>query len=222
MGALPQHNLGALGAWNWQAEILQLMDESHLVAWSEDESRRLRFATHFGRFLQAQRDTEVCVLYGRTITDIDSLCYQLERMLPLGPIERRIDGARGVTGRLRARADLPGHPPTKFRYYLWHDADNLLQHNPVLFGRVADALAGVAAEAEYVSDDLLLLHRTVFVGGGLLDRYADSSRGQFRSWFDDGKGEPFWRVVTGIESPSFTRYPLDQLDAVAEPAEPHG
>lgn len=217
MGALPRQNLGPLRAVSWQGEILQLLDEHHLVAWSDDDERRLRFATQFGRFLQAQRDTEVCLLYGRTITDIESFCYQLERTLPVGRAERRVDGTRGVTGALRTRADLPGRPATKFRYYLWHDADVLLKHNPVLFGRLVDAMAGVAAECEYVSDDVLLLQRSIFVGGALLDRYADNPRGQFRAWFDDGKGEPFWQVVTGIESPSFLRYQLDLLAAVDPP-----
>lgn len=201
----------------WQGEVLQLMDEHHLVAWSEDDARRLRFATQFGRFLQAQRDTEVCVLMGREIRDVESFCYQLERTLPGGPIERRVDGPRGITSMLRARADLPGRAPTKFRYYLWHDADILLKHNPSLFGRLIDAMAGVAAECEYVTDDVLLIQRSIYVGGGLLDRYADNPRGQFRSWFDDGKGEAFWRVVTGVEAPSTIRYQLDLLDALAPP-----
>lgn len=72
-------------------------------------------------------------------------------------------------------------------------------------------MAGVAAEAEYVSDDVLMIHRTVFVGSSMLDVYAEDPRGAFRTWYHDGQGEPFWHVVTGIDDPAFLRYGIDAL-----------
>jgi len=81
----------------------------------------------------------------------------------------------------------------------------------VLFGRIVDAMSGVAAEAEYVSDDLLLLHRSIYVGGSILDVYAEDPKGQFRSWFRDEHDDPFWRVVTGLVEPAFTRYAIDSI-----------
>ncbi len=72
-------------------------------------------------------------------------------------------------------------------------------------------MAGVAAEAEYVCDDLLLIHRTVYLGSAMLDVYAEDERGQFRSWYQDGLGEPFWKVVTGIESPSVASKSIERI-----------
>lgn len=203
-------------ATDWQPDVTQLLDESHLVATSDTARMRLHFAVSLGRFLQSQRDTEVCNFYGRYILGLDEFCYQLERAMPGPRLERRIDGARGVTGLLRSRETNPGRPACKFRFYIWHDADILLRADPALFGRLVDTLAGVAAEAEYVSDDLLLIHRSVFVGGPLLEQYFNNPKGQFKSWALDEFEEPFWQVVTGIERPRFTKYTIDSLGAIAD------
>jgi hypothetical protein len=196
---------------DWQADVAQLLDEHHLIAWSEMASRRMQFATSLGRFLGSLRDTEVCVFYGRFITDLDSFCYQLERSLPGPSLDRRMDGPAGIVSLLRARASFRGRPETKHRYYIWHDADVLLRTNHRLFGQIVDAMSGVAAEAEYTSDDLLLIHRTVYVGGSILDVYADDERAQFASWLRDVGQDPFWHVVTGLEKPPFLRYRIDML-----------
>jgi hypothetical protein len=194
-----------------------LLDEHHMSAWSIAPSRRVRFAVSLAQFIQAQRDTEICSLYGRHIIDLDSFCYQLERAIPGPGLECRIDGPNGVTSLLRTRESFPGRPATKFRYYLWHDADILLRHDRGLFGRLVDAIAGVAAEAEFASDDMLLLHRTVFVGGPALNDYANDKHSQFNEWFDDGLGEPFWKVVTDIDRPPVLRFSIDQLVAGGRP-----
>jgi len=191
---------------------VQLLDEAHLVAISAAPRRRMHFAGSLGQFLQGLRDAEVCTLYGRFITDLDSFCYQLERAVAGPAVERRIDGLRGVTSLLRSREVFRGRPASKFRFYIWHDADVLLGENEALFGRLVDAMAGVAAEAEYVSDDLLMIHRTVFVGGPLLQEYAEREHGQFQSWAQEQDGAtPFWEVVTGIERPPVEVYPIDTL-----------
>jgi len=195
----------------WQPEVTQLLDEHHLVAWSDAPRRRVHFAVALGQFLQGLRDAEVCTFYGRWITDLESFCYQLERAIPGVALDRRIDGPHGIVSLLRTRDTFKGRPPTKFRYYIWHDADVLLKHNRVLFGRLADAFAGVAAEAEYASDDLLLIHRAVFVGGSLLDLYAEDPMGQFQAWFSDGHNEPFWKIVSGLATPPVMRYQIDLL-----------
>jgi len=205
------------GVADWQADVAQLLDEHHLSAWSDAPIRRVRFAVSLGQFLQAQRDTEVCTLYGRHITDLESFCYQLERAIPGPSLDCRIDGPNGVTSLLRTRESFPGRPATKYRYYLWHDADILLHRDRALFGRLVDAIAGVGCEAEYASDDMLLLHRAVFVGGHAIDEYASDPKGQFQQWFDDGLGDPFWKVVTDIDAPPFLRFGVDQLFDRARP-----
>lgn len=209
---------GGSSKWSssWQPDALALTDEAHLVATSSDPLARAQFAGSMGQFIQGIRDAEVCPLYGRHITDLESLCYQLERAIPADVargvvLERRIDGPRGITNLLRQRETFRGRPASKFRYYLWHDADVLLQADRSLFSRVVDAIAGVAAEAEYVSDDMLLIHRLIAVGGEPLSLYAGDAAGQMRTWFDDGCGEPFWSVVTGIEAPRFENRAIEGL-----------
>lgn len=211
MSALSRQPESPLLVADWQPDVTQLLDEHHLVATSEFPARRLQFATSLGQFLGMQRDTEVCSFYGRFITDLDSFCYQLERAVPGPLLDRRIDGPGGVAALLRNRMIVRGKPATKFRYYVWHDADLLLRNEPLVFAKLVDAIAGVAAEAEYVSDDLLLIHRAVFVGGPLLAEVAKDEHGPFRTWLADEFGEPFWRVVTGLENPPFMTYSVDSL-----------
>lgn len=215
MSALPRQNDTPLLVTDWQADVTQLLDENHLIAWSDDAQRRMQFAVSLGRFLSSLRDTEVCTFYGRFITDLESFCHQLERSLPGPALERRVDGATGIASLLRSRSSFRGRSETKHRFYIWHDADVLLRHNHRLFGQIVDTLSGVAAESEYASDDLLLIHRAVYVGSSILDVYADDERGQFRAWLaDEADGHlvlPFWQVVTGVDSPPFLRYRVDCL-----------
>ncbi|HED52686.1 MAG TPA: hypothetical protein ENJ00_00590 [Phycisphaerales bacterium] len=196
----------------WQAEIACLLDEHHLSAWSADSSKRANFAAGLGAFLAGLDDAQVIPIYGRSTPDLGGLCYQLERSIPgSGPMRPRIGGPRGVVARLRSRPVIAGRPPLRFRYILWHDPDAMIESDPDLFGRVADAIAGVAAESEYASDDLLLLTRAIYVGGESLAAYAARVDGQFRAWRDDGAGEPFWRVVSGLDEPPVIASDLDVL-----------
>lgn len=211
MSALSRKPEAVLPAQDWQADVTQMLDEHHMAAWSDSPARRTQFAVSLGQFLGSQRDTEVCVFYGKHITDLEGFCYQLERAIPGPSLDRRIDGPGGVVALLRTRASFRGRPESKHRFYIWHDADVMLRANHRLFGQLVDAIAGVAAEAEYVSDDLLLLHRAVFVGGPILDVYADDPAAQFRCWHMDQHSEAFWKVVTGIEAPPFVSYPIDAL-----------
>ncbi len=212
MSALTRQNNTPFRAMDWQPDVTQLLDEHHMVAWSDRSEHRLHFAVSLSQFLESQRDTEVCSFYGRFITNLEDFCHQLERAIPGPALRRQIDGPDGVTDLVRSRQVLPGKRASRFRYYIWHDADVLLEHDKALFGRLVDTLAGVAAEAEYASDDLLLIHRAVFVGGVSLQAYANESAGQFRSWADDGFAESFWEVLTGLEVPPFMRYQVDILD----------
>lgn len=202
---------------SWQPEVTQLLNEHHLAAWSADPQYRLRFASSLTRFLETLHETEVFTFYGSHITDLESFCHQLERAMPGPPLQRRLDGPQGITALLRARQSFPGRTASKHRYFIWHDADTLLRTNHRLFGRLVDALAGVAAESEFANDDLLLVHRTVFVGGPLLDVYADNPSGQFRAWVHDGPHEPAWQTIAGLPRPPFLRFHIDRLSA--QPAE---
>ncbi len=211
MSALTRHADSPFRVLDWEPDVAQMLDEHHLVAWSSVPRRRLHFAACLTHFLGLQPDAEICPIYGRFVTDLDSFCYQLERVLPAEPVKRQIDGPDGLVALLRSRHALRVRPASRYRYYVWSDADTLLKRDHKLFGRIVDALAGVAAEAEYASDELLLIQRAVFVGGPMLDLYAENARGQFRSWHDDGHGEPFWQMVSGVEAPPMMRYQVDLL-----------
>ena len=202
---------------NWQADALALTDEAHLAAWSASMARRIGFATEMAQFIQAQGHTEICQLYGRSIANIEAFCQQLERAIPGPPLARRIDGPRGITALLRSRDALHGGQPARYRYLLWHDADVLLEANRRLFSALLDAIMGVAAEAEYVSDELLLLHRAVLIGGPALARYAEDPAGQLQSWLPDSFDAPFWKLVTGVERPPVVTFEIDHLGKREEP-----
>lgn len=216
MSAIPRQSHSPVFAEAWQPDVLQLLDEEHLVAWSSSTRRRVRFASALTHFIEGQQDTEVCVFHGRFVRDIDSFCHQLERLIPGEHLERRVDGPRGIVSMLRSRPVFPGRPPSRHRFYVWHDADVMLKENQRLFGRLVDAMLGVAAESEFVDDDLLLIQRAVFVGGPELERYTREPRGQFRSWFDDGHAEPFWRTVTGQPAPLTRPLRIDALESEHE------
>lgn len=195
----------------WQAEALAWTEQAHVAAWSDDRAQRLSFAAGLGQFIQAQGQMEVLPLHGRFIDSIETFCQQLERSIPGRQLARRVDGPRGVASLLRSRTT--NHPglPSRHRYILWHDADVLLRRDPRLLGALLDAMMGVAAEAEYVTDDMLLLTRVVLVGGPRLAEYADDDSGQLRSWLPGVHGEPFWRLVTGLERPPVRVARVDEV-----------
>jgi hypothetical protein len=192
----------------WAVDVLQMLEEHHLCAWSESADRRAKFCVDLAWQLSSLDDTQVCVLEGSRITDLASFCSQLGRTLGFDRVARQIDTPTGVVGTLRRRHTPKGQTPIKRRYYLWQDADVLLRRDHRLFGRLVDAIAGVAAEHEYANEDLLLLQRAVYIGGSALDMYAEDPRGQFRSWWSDGDEPPLWRVVTGVESPRLLRHAI--------------
>lgn len=198
-------------AVDWQPEAMALLDERHLVVWSHAQSRRTHFAASLAQFLGAQRETDVVTLYGRFIKDLESFCHQLERSIPVDRLERRVDGTDGVTDALRSRESVRGRSVARCRYLVWNDADVLLRADAALFGRLVDAMLGVSAEAEFASEDLLLIQRCVFVGGAALADYAERSEGQFKTWLPDGLGEPFWALVTGVDEPHVQTSHIDGL-----------
>lgn len=191
------------------ADFVQLLDEHHVVAWAENPATRVRFGAALGRFLAGMRDVDLCHLHGKSILDIEAFCDQLEHAVIGPPLARRVSGRDGVVPLLRRREVLSGCAPAKFRYFLWHDADALLCRDRPLFSALTDAIVGVAAESEFVDDDLLLLQRLVLIGGPVLDGYAQDPKGQCRSWLRDASGVSRWRISTGVRKPSFLRYHIE-------------
>jgi len=197
--------------YGWQPEVLAALEQQHLVAWSEQVRRRNRFGAELRRFLAAQPQTDVCFLHGRAVLNLDHLCHQLERLVPVNALQRRLDGPESVTELFRGETLAPGIRVPRSRYWIWSDADVLLKADPVLFGRVVDCMLGVAAECEYGLEGGVTIQRTVFVGGPLLEDYARDRRGQFRCWAADDDAEPFWQLVSGLERPPVMTRPVDLL-----------
>ena len=215
---------GILTNGAWRANALSAMDEHHLVAWCDQPTRRARFGAEFQRFLVSQPGSEVVVLHGRSIRSLDGLCDQLEHQLVGPPLAREIEGGRGLIEFLRHVQPLPGAGWPRARYVIWNDADVLLRADPWAFGRIVDAFFGVAAEGEFGDGERLTIQRAVFLGGPMLERYARDTGGQFRAWAGEGEGEPFWRLVTGLERPPVIARPVELfLDSAparrAQPAE---
>ncbi len=209
MSAFARHLETVPLAADAMAEIVQLMDEHHLVATAATGDARVRFGSGVGRFLAGMRDVEVCHLHGKYVTDLESFCNQLEHALIGPPLARKLNGRDGVVSLLRRRETITRIRAPRLRYFIWHDADELLIENRPLFSMLTDTIVGVAAESEFVDDDLLLIQRLLLLGGEALDDYARDPRGQCRSWLRDEAGLARWRLTTGVRRPLFVRFNID-------------
>lgn len=195
----------------WLPEAVRALDTHHLVAWSELTRRRIAFAAGVRSFLQAQQDTDACMIHGRSVRTLDDLCHQLERQVPVEELLRRLDGPDSVTELLRGRTAIPGRRQVRTRVWIWSDADVLLKADPELFGAVVDCMLGVAAETEFGSDEGGPIQRVLFIGGLMLEAYARDHAGRFRSWAAEGDAEPFWKLVSGLDRPPVIARPVDLL-----------
>ncbi|MGH7131043.1 MAG: hypothetical protein ACREJO_03765 [Phycisphaerales bacterium] len=206
MGAVVRVASGARAVGQWLAEGDRLLDEHHLVVWSRNMAVRERYGLEVTKHFRHMPDTQTLVICGAVAHDLDGVCRQLEKCLHDGPtrrIKRSIGEPGGLVDRLRERPSVPNVPAVKHRVYIWRDADALLRQDEKLFAELVDALMGIAAEAEYASEDLLLLHRAVFIGGPKLGEYAADKAGAFKKWLPE-KGKavtPLWQVISGVEKP---------------------
>jgi hypothetical protein len=155
---------------------------------------------------------EVIPVRGDRVTDLTTFCGELERFgagpetapggrRGVGPIPRTVPGVIDALRRTTASA--------RHQYFVWTDADVLLEANVGLFGQLANALMGVAAEREHVTPGALVLLRVIFVGGDKLGAYAEEDRGQFRSWLRGDGATPFREVALCVERPAVLTYRLD-------------
>lgn len=200
----------------WPLDVLALLDEHHLCAWSDRPELRSEFQRGLVEHCCAIPSAEVLVLSGADIRSLDSFCNAVLTSLASGraslDFDASIDGKRGVCAALRAREHIPA---ARQRFIIWVDAHVMLADAPADFGRAVDALLGTAAENEMVGDDLLLLQRVVFVGRAALDLYSEDPRGQFVRWFSERGEAPLWSVVTGLPRPRVRSARIESLLAHA-------
>ncbi|MGV6814566.1 MAG: hypothetical protein ACWA5W_06085 [Phycisphaerales bacterium] len=195
----------------WQPEVLAKLESHHIAAYSANLGARTRFGASLQQFLTAQAGTQICVLHGRSILNIEDLCAQLERLVIVDNLARTVDGAHGLASVFRSDPGVHTRVPIRHRFFLWHDADVLLRQDPVLFGQIAELIAGVSAELEYAGQGSLLIQRCIYMGGDRLANYARDPESMFNRWEIDGPGVPFWSLVTGEDRPSTSLCSIDAL-----------
>ncbi len=190
----------------WPEDVIQLLDDHHLVVLSSSAKARQQFHHTLVQHLDGLGETEVIAIDGASAIDLPSFCQQLEKQLTVkrtGPspwwrdVNSVIEVLRGAQGM------------SKRRYFVWNEAHAMLEANVDLFCRLVNAFFGVAAEYEHVNMDPLVLQRVVFIGGAKLGAYAEDSNGQFNRWLDDEEESPFWEVASVMERPPVITYRID-------------
>lgn len=213
---LGQHGVRVTSPWvdgDDIASAITLLDHAHVALVTPDEGERHRFAAGLTSYLDLMPETQVVAIDGQQTGSIEAVCRQFERQIPGHPLARDINAAGGVAALVRTVEPLGFSPGPKRRFYVWHDADASIRSDVRLFGEVAEALLGVAADVEFGMDDQLVIHRAIFLGDALLAAYHDDPAGRLRSWSNDRVGEPFWASVSGIAAPMVDLYTMGDLEA---------
>ena len=171
---------------DWLAGIAQLLDEHHLVVVADDRDA----AATIGRTTAARQaglpQTRVITVNGAETLDAASFTAAA------------IDGTGGVSALAAALRHRPDD--ARWQYIVWLDADEMLEHDVALFGRVANTLFSVAAEHEHVTTDAMLIQRVIMTGGPKLGAYTEEEGGQFRTWL------PGTKVAECLERPPVITY----------------
>lgn len=195
-----------------QAALAQALDEQHLAATGRDALARSRFVAREALGLANLERSGVVLLRGSAIVDLSTFCALLAPALGLERIRRTVDGPGGVVQALRHRAEPEGRfgPAGSAagtghrRYIIWDDAHVLLKRDASLFGDLVDAIHGASAELEFLSDDVLLLQRAVYVGTPALAEFAESRAGPFARWRRGSR----WAKTTGLRGPIVGRWTI--------------
>lgn len=205
---------GTLDGTAWPEGIIQLLDDHHLVVLSEQSESRRRFGAMLERQLSVLGETEVVEIEGREAVDLPSFCRQLESRLPVAKDDLN-RWWRDMASVIRVLRHAGGggfrESAPKRRYFLWHEADTMLEADVALFCRIVNALFGVAAESEHTSLDPVVVQRVIFLGGDKLGAYAEDVNGQFCSWMNAAEGEdsPFWEIMSVVDRPRVITYRID-------------
>lgn len=103
-------------------------------------------------------------------------------------------------------------PGVRRVFVIWHDADQLLRADRRAFSRAVSTCFALAAHAEHLSLDPLVVRRLICLGDGALADYFKDPTGQFRAWLDDGEehDSPFWDVISIVPKPPVLLLPIAQ------------
>lgn len=139
------------------ADAMQVLEERHLVAVTDDADVRRRFAS-------ALR-VRLALNHRATVVDVveDLLAGADDRSAAIEAIPARIGASRDSA---------------KHQYFLWNDVDSLADHHGPALRRTLDAAFAAAAEQEFVSPDTLVIQRHVLLGGLGLAGFAAGRDGE--------------------------------------------
>lgn len=184
------------------APALTVLNEAHLLAWSDDPAVRNRFADELTWYLRHLPQNDTIELDAAGVTSFAQLIDRLRPSLsPDHTLEPRIEGRHGFIEALRRRPP----DPVKHRFVIWRDADALLDADPEAFARCADAIFGVSAETEYANEDRLILLRGIFLGSARLHAASREPNSPFARWWRKEHEKPLWAAITGVSKPKVHR-----------------
>lgn len=185
------------------ADVVQLLDEHHLVALSDYPDRRESFCEAIESFLRQVGDTDVVRICGEDAETIDAFCLQLRRWLPDDD-----EVSPTIAGVAEALRFFPGEPMR--RIFVWRDADAMLEHDVETFSRLINAIIAVAAEQEHLTPGSLVIQRLLLVGSSKLGAFADDESSPLRTWLMEEDDElSFWEVSICVDHPRALLYRID-------------
>lgn len=193
----------------WPQNVIQLLDDHHLVVLCDASAARNRFRNTLGEHLRSLPETQVIEIDGGASADLASFARQLETQLHVSSKSWKEVSSKHsmhhLIDLLRAACSGP-----KRRYYMWRDADAMLEADVDLFCRLVNAIFGVAAECEHITLDPVMLQRVVFIGGAKLGAYAEDTNGQFCKWLEEkDQDSPFWEVMSMVDRPAVITYRVE-------------
>ena len=206
---------------SWPDGLIQLLDDHHVAILCDEGRARHHAERAIHEQLSRLPESRVIDIDCAAARDLPSFCKQLEpHFADRKPrpeqwwrdVNSVIDLLRGSdTGTAQGSAfPLAGSEiGVKREYFLWHEAECLLETDLALFSALVNAFLGVAAEREHISAERLLIQRVVFFGGAKLGAYADDPKGQFSCWLKDDEGSPLWEVISVVERPMVITYRVD-------------
>lgn len=198
----------------WQIDVAQRLEEHHVCATSDGVTRRQRFTHDLCSLLSSMDATHVGVIDGARGRTLEGWCRELAVAVGVPEVAPGIELSGGVVDALRRRPIGPDGRAIRRRFLLWTDAHAMLREHPRDFARLIDAMMGVAAESEFVSEDVLIIQRAVFIGRPALAAYLEDPTGQMRQWYSEGSEDPLWRVITGVKAPRVSHWPIgDEVEA---------
>ena len=149
---------------NWLSDSSNLISKGDLICITREEftssdSKPLQwFGTNLIQYLNRQKDTEICPLYGKQIKSIDDFCYQLCRSIPWG-----FEMGRNIHAIYDVILNFETQP--KNRYFIWYDSQFLYNYDKSLFEDIFECLvvAGYLNSIGKATQDYQVNQKNIFL-----------------------------------------------------------